>query len=200
MDGVTVGHNCCGVHECKIPLQSKRDRFCPEHQDNDNICRITDCNRRSERPYRSCSIPEHRALDLANRERGQSFFQLRQRLERQRVALPSNSLGSLDKNTTELDDDDDGDDNCDEKSDKGNNKLRAQWARRKTHNEQLIVRTCGVVIARQTFYGSEVMRNVKVGYCCLLFRALMIHNRCSPTGYATRCFSEEVRTSKCYIF
>ncbi|KAH9856809.1 hypothetical protein C2E23DRAFT_866135 [Lenzites betulinus] len=38
--------------------------------------------------------------------------------------------------------------------------LRAMFGRRRTHNEQLIVRPCGVIIRRATFYGSESVRQV----------------------------------------
>lgn len=41
-------------------------------------------------------------------------------------------------------------------------KLKATFGRRRTHNEQLIMRTCGVTIARATFYGSEARSAVLV--------------------------------------
>ena len=41
-------------------------------------------------------------------------------------------------------------------------KVRAQFGRRRTHNEQIIVAPCGVIIARATFYGAEAVSSVAV--------------------------------------
>ena len=41
-------------------------------------------------------------------------------------------------------------------------KIRTQFGRRQTHNEQIIVAPCGLVIARATFYGAEAIRDVAV--------------------------------------
>ena len=43
-----------------------------------------------------------------------------------------------------------------------NNNLKGRFSRRWTHNEQLFVRCCGVIISRATFYGSEGVSGVKV--------------------------------------
>ncbi|KAG2131405.1 uncharacterized protein EDB93DRAFT_1255512 [Suillus bovinus] len=39
-------------------------------------------------------------------------------------------------------------------------KLRAQFGRRRMHNEQLIVAPCGMILARETFYGAEGVGSV----------------------------------------
>jgi hypothetical protein len=44
----------------------------------------------------------------------------------------------------------------------GNRKIRALFGRRKTHNEQIIVRPCGVIVARATFFGSETVTQTVV--------------------------------------
>ncbi|EIW53439.1 uncharacterized protein TRAVEDRAFT_174254 [Trametes versicolor FP-101664 SS1] len=49
---------------------------------------------------------------------------------------------------------------CPEKPAVPKRTLRAMFGRRRTHNEQLIVRPCGVIIRRETFYGSESVRQV----------------------------------------
>ena len=51
---------------------------------------------------------------------------------------------------------------CDTKSVTGNRKVKAQFGRRRTHNEQLLVRPCGVIFARATFFGAEAVSNVLV--------------------------------------
>lgn len=51
---------------------------------------------------------------------------------------------------------------CEGKSELGNRRLRARFGRRRTHNEQLCVGSCGVIIGRATFYGSEAPNGVRV--------------------------------------
>ena len=51
---------------------------------------------------------------------------------------------------------------CTGKDKDGNVKRRARFGRRWTHNEQLVVSSCGVIIARATFFGSEAPNGVKV--------------------------------------
>ena len=41
-------------------------------------------------------------------------------------------------------------------------KVRAQFGRKRTHNEEIIVAPCGVIIARATFYGAEAISSVAV--------------------------------------
>ena len=48
------------------------------------------------------------------------------------------------------------------KSEMGNVKLRSLYSRRRTHNEQTLVRPCGVIFARATFFGAEAVSNVLV--------------------------------------
>ncbi|KAF8815547.1 hypothetical protein BYT27DRAFT_7225037 [Phlegmacium glaucopus] len=43
MDGMTLGHPCCTVHNCKTPLATSCDRYCPTHHSLSNICAINNC-------------------------------------------------------------------------------------------------------------------------------------------------------------
>lgn len=54
------------------------------------------------------------------------------------------------------------------KSELGNRKLKAHFGRRRTHSEQLLVRPCGVIVARATFFGAEAVSNVLVCYISLI--------------------------------
>jgi hypothetical protein len=45
-------------------------------------------------------------------------------------------------------------------------KLKAYFRRRRTHNEQIIVRPCGIIISCATFFGSKAILAVHV---CILF-------------------------------
>jgi len=43
-DGVTIGHPCCGIHNCHEPLANNHDRFCPDSLlTHLCICTIVDC-------------------------------------------------------------------------------------------------------------------------------------------------------------
>ena len=53
-------------------------------------------------------------------------------------------------------------DPCPSKSAKGNRTLKAQFGRRRTHNEQTLVRPCGVIFARATMFGAEAVSNFLV--------------------------------------
>lgn len=171
MDGVTVGHPCCAVHECKTLLFSKRDHFCAKHTTKSLQCCIIDppCLAAAEEGFRSCQDPVHRALDLASNERGKSFFQLSQCLEHAKISHPTNSLANMVPQEDSMESDhDDATVNhyvTQYSSDKPAIniwKVCVRWARRQTHNEQLIVRPCGVIVARQTMFGAEGITAVKV--------------------------------------
>jgi hypothetical protein len=41
-------------------------------------------------------------------------------------------------------------------------KLSAQFGRKRTHNEQVIVAPCGVILARETFFGAEAIATCAV--------------------------------------
>jgi hypothetical protein len=53
-------------------------------------------------------------------------------------------------------------DPCPSKSAVGNQTLKAQFRRRRTHNEQTLVRPCGVIFAHATMFGAEAVSNFLV--------------------------------------
>ncbi|KAF9537886.1 hypothetical protein CPC08DRAFT_824680 [Agrocybe pediades] len=56
-DGDTIGHPCCAVHDCKIPLLSNRDHYCPQHtREYHNRCAVTDCTATREDGFRTCKV------------------------------------------------------------------------------------------------------------------------------------------------
>lgn len=62
-------------------------------------------------------------------------------------------------------------DECEaKKSTEGNRQLKAQFGRRRTHNEQTLVRPCGIIFARATFYGAEAVSNFLVEYDSLQYQ------------------------------
>ena len=58
---------------------------------------------------------------------------------------------------------DDVEEPCPSKSMHGNrNPVKARFGRRRTHNEQTLVRPCGVIFARATMFGAEAVSNFLV--------------------------------------
>lgn len=51
---------------------------------------------------------------------------------------------------------------CPSKSTTGNRIEKAQFSRRRTHNEQTLVRPCGIIFARATMFGAEAVSNFLV--------------------------------------
>lgn len=106
------------------------------------------------------------------------MFQLKHRLARLKVSQPNDSYADL-PDLVEVDDNTedrgqgssahndeevviDANGICDGKSDKGNTTVRARFGRKRTHNEELCVASCGVILGRATFYGSEAPNGVRV--------------------------------------
>ncbi|KAI0725026.1 hypothetical protein C8Q72DRAFT_786297 [Fomitopsis betulina] len=156
MDGISIGRPCCSVHDCKNPLSSQRARFCGTHKSMNDICCVVDCSTPSEKGFQTCHEPSHRALEHVGAEHHSAMFQLRKRLEQSERAQIEDALGNdagevAANEVVEVDKDGE----CDGKDEAGNLKPRAQFGRRRTHNEQLCAATCGIIVGRATMFGSE---------------------------------------------
>lgn len=174
MDGVTIGHPCCAVHDCTVPLASPKHRFCPSHKDHAIKCAVVSCKDSIESGFRTCALPDHRKVEDYLNIKNKAMFQLKHRLARLKVMQPSDALANdpndeaanlHDDEEEELDvaiDKAGGPQECDGKSEEGNRKLRVRFGRRRTHNEQLCVASCGVIRGRATFFGSEALNGVRV--------------------------------------
>ncbi|KAJ7222563.1 hypothetical protein GGX14DRAFT_513671 [Mycena pura] len=133
-DGVTIGHPCCLVNKCQIRLASTKDKFCPDHQHLTSQCLIKGCERPTESGYITCSDLLHRAKEQERNEKGRSaYYDLSQ------TAEPAQQAASTTKEK----------------------RLTLQTSRNWTHNEQLFVLSCGVIVARSTFFFSEGVASVK---------------------------------------
>ncbi|KAF8074791.1 hypothetical protein FPV67DRAFT_1408151 [Lyophyllum atratum] len=175
IDGVTVGHPCCGVHNCQEPLSNNRHRFCPKDSHLGSICAIVGCSRMVQTGSLACPELEHQQIEALHRERGQAQFQLRERLQRARVAHPNDSIAT-EISTQDIEPVEEEVFEVDKQGavrpveEMGTNargvrvpqkrKIRAQFGRKRTHNEQIIVAPCGMIIARETFYGAEGVGSV----------------------------------------
>ena len=119
----------------------------------------------------------HRKLETQFEERGKAMFQLKRRLEQINSFQTHNSLStgnSIQVNSAEMLEgagvgadqevelDEDG--ICDGKSSAGNRRLRARFGRRRSHNEELCVGSCGVILGRATFFGSEAPNGIRVSF------------------------------------
>lgn len=161
-DGVTIGHPCCGVQDCKEKLLSQRARFCPSHSNLEQQCSIIGCTNEARPGHKSCSLISHQSLEQTVQEAQSALFQLRQRLERQHRSYPNNAAPPA-ADGDEVEDMDDADEETTGNTPDGP-KLRARFGRRWTHNEQLCVATCGTILGRMTMFGSEALTGVKVSF------------------------------------
>jgi hypothetical protein len=151
-----------------MPLASNRDRFCPLHVSSNQICAIVGCSSPVVAGSLACANASHKEVERIHQEQGQARFQLKERLQRARVAHPKDAVAD-ECHMADLIDDDNREEEyvVDECSDTSVNllkgkKIQAQFGRRRTHNEQIIVAPCGIVLARETFYGAEGVASVVV--------------------------------------
>jgi hypothetical protein len=175
VDGVTVGHPCCSEHDCSIPLWSSRDRYCPTHAHLTNLCVAVSCEDTAEKGFKTCTHPNHRNLETKYNLSSKAMFQLRHHLERANrqthdslptdFASNSDNGESLEGSGVQYDQEVEITANdCNGKSSSGNQNrtIRARFGRRRTHNDELCVASCGIILGRTTFYGSEAPSAVRV--------------------------------------
>ncbi len=152
-----MGHPCCAVHDCKIPLRSHGDLFCPAHRHLEAQCAIEDCDHKREAGFRTCGDTSHRALETNYFAKGTAMFQLRARLRKAGVAVPTDSLvSSLEPSSLNETDE------CEGKSANGSKKVKAIFGPRRTHTQFLVMRPCGIILSRATMFGSEAVSGVNV--------------------------------------
>lgn len=134
MDGITMGHPCCNERDCKEPLRKVYDEYCPLHENLGVFCCVNDCKLPREVGFRTCTNTAHRGEEL-RRQAGSR--------KTRGVGRPYSKGLVLDRAAQ-------------------NKRPKGVFSRRWTHNEQLMVRPCGVIIGRATFYSSESLSGVKV--------------------------------------
>ncbi|KAG1774919.1 hypothetical protein EV702DRAFT_1180541 [Suillus placidus] len=167
-DGLSMGHPCCN--------------FCRQHLDEglDRVCAIVDC-------WKACALTAHQDMEHLHGEKMCTNFQATKCLQKMHAAQPNNAMVTqqlsdaldlefkdewyaLDPTTQvmklftinnpssmgELD----GTAVCDGKSELGNRKLRAKFGHSRTHNEQIVIRPCGIIVACATMVATEAISNV----------------------------------------
>lgn len=166
MDGISIGRPCCKVHNCTKPLPTNRAHYCLDHEAEKLDCVVTDCTTLASKGFQTCADKAHRELEDKRNERGKAFFQLQQRLKDQNTVHLPDSIKEVDPSLLQDFDEDGSYDTNVKKSDAGNKVPKARFARRRTHNEQLIVSSCGMINARGTMYGAESISGAKVCQSC----------------------------------
>ena len=184
IDGVTIGHPCCAIHNCHTPLSNNRNRYCDTHIGSEKTCAIIGCSEKVAPNKQTCLITEHQAVEKVHNERGQARFQLQEHLKRARVAPLSDSIGETVNDVSELADVESDEEfelangkvlpsqashTSSDPTGKRKNRLCAQFGQKRTHNEQVIVAPCGMIIARETFFGAEAVSSVVV---CFFFELI----------------------------
>lgn len=143
------------------------------------VCAIVDCSLPvASEARKTCALPEHEAVENVHTNRGQARFQLKERQRRAQVAHPRDALPVEVTDISELIEDGDVEDNFElnrnglpiptDSAPKAKKTLRAQFGRKRTHNEQLFVAPCGMIMARETFYHAEAIYSVIVSLLKLL--------------------------------
>ncbi|KAJ7354118.1 hypothetical protein DFH08DRAFT_691424 [Mycena albidolilacea] len=169
-DGLAMGNRCCQTAHCTLDLDNNRHRFCPLHAHLDRICSIVGCDATVVPGKKSCAAQAHIEMERLHYERGRAAFTLRDRLQKHRLAHPHDGahLWSIQKMMTkEKNDINSGSIGLDDsvpceatKSDTGNQNFKAIFGGSHTHNEQILVRPCRVIVSRATFYNAEAVSNV----------------------------------------
>lgn len=143
MDGVTLGHCCCRVKDCQVHLVKIKDRFCPHHDSLSMDCLVNGCQSPHSPGHVTCE--EHRLLEHQPADQT-SLSQLTARSKRVGVTTnKSSSQKTKDKRRQQ---------------NPTNPELKSK--RTWTHNEQLIVRPCGIVVSRATMFSSEGVASANV--------------------------------------
>lgn len=165
MDGLTIGYPQCGSHNCHIPLTTIRDRFCATHRELNKVCVIKDCNGEAVPGKMTCTNSEHQEIERLRDLRGQSRFQLQAKLKRARVSHLNDAIAKDVDQATLLDEEDEEFDlptdilhgTTDGVSDprggtpnpaaEAKKKIKGQFGQRRTHNGQILVAPCGMILA-----------------------------------------------------
>jgi hypothetical protein len=170
------------------------------------------------RHMKTCADPIHHEMERLNTEQSKANFQLSQKLMRQKVTHPTDAMaekrlvdlidledaeewfevdpvdgqvqmfsmnnpgatGELDPSVPQA--------SCPSKLATGNQKIKAQFGRRRTHNEQVIVRPCGIICSRATFFGAEAVSNVLVSLL-LPLNGLTVTKTINPQHMVKKTFS-----------
>jgi hypothetical protein len=142
---------------------------------------------------RTCADPVHQEIERKKKARGNAAFVLKDRWKNAQVLYGEETPVTVTGEHVDVEDDvewfevngtaveifneqNPGSvgvvedlDPCSKKSLDGNRKLKTQLSRRRTHNEETLVRPCGIIFARATMFGAEAVSNFLVRVLAILF-------------------------------
>lgn len=126
----------------------------------------------------TCTNPHHQSLEAHHKEKGQSWFQLRDCLQRTCDLYPTghstnsrtlSQLAAVDNNAEDFEIDSTGrvtDAHSDAPlPDTTQKRLCAKFTHSRTHNKQLVVVLCGMILGCNTMFGAEGVASVAVSQC-----------------------------------
>ncbi|KAH9819249.1 hypothetical protein DFH28DRAFT_1148633 [Melampsora americana] len=154
---------------CTTPLVRTSDRFCPLHREKlGKRCVAQPCKNNALEGTATCGLQDHVTAYTQFKSHITSNFSLTSMLNRPGSNRPSDPTVHQDWNTAELiglEDIQQGneEDRTHEQAREGSDHPPPHicLSRKRTHNDQLIVCTCGVVLARETFFHSEGVSAVR---------------------------------------
>ena len=164
-----ISHSCYSVCHYSNPVVNTKNQFCLGHQYLELKCSIEGYIVATQKGWKTCNNPSHHQVKAAYKSVSKAAFQLKARLQRTQVAHPDDAAEVIPH-----DDLFEAPNNNTGEAEEGSTKLRALFGRRRTHNEQIFVRPCGIIIARETFYGSETTPQVLVGFYYLLIYSRLL--------------------------
>ena len=155
IDGVMLGHSCYGELNCKVLLVNNHDQFCPTHICLNQICAIIHCSLPVVTGRKTCALSDHEAVENVHNIHGQARFQLKEHLCHAQFAHPGDAFPVEAANIFQLVDDNTEEDfgfngrgqSIPVKEHTTQKKtLRAQFGCKRTHNKQLFIAPCGIII------------------------------------------------------
>ena len=159
--------------------QNCNNHFCPIHASFNNICSVVDCGSKVVDGHLICDNPKNQEIEQLHHERGQSHFQLHVRLQCAHTTIHptgSESNSQFLSQHTMFDNDDEQftvDPNGHVTTDSPekvpqdllvtkSRKVCAKFTWSRTHNKQLTVALCGMILRQDTMFGAEGIVSVAV--------------------------------------
>ncbi|KAF7318786.1 hypothetical protein HMN09_00390900 [Mycena chlorophos] len=139
-DGVTIGHPRCRIELCRVPLTSMKDKLCSQHAHLKDRCLAPVAHRAKEEEHARAAEPAFMDLDRRLAKDGVSTHTPR----RKTTPTSTQHRSSPRKRSTPI---------------------KLDITRNWSHNDQLFILCCGIIISRATFIHDEGVSSV--AHCIL---------------------------------